>query len=207
MALALILVVVAAACGSTPAANGVATLETPGASASPSGSAGSGAKASGSPDAYQAMLAYSQCMRQHGITKFPDPINEGGGVGLRIAGGPDTGLDPNSSQFQAAQQACQSLMPAAPSGARQGPDPSMQAQALQYSSCMRSHGLPNFPDPQFSNGGMTMKIGGSQVDPNSPQFKAAQQACQSLLPGFAGGTTSGGGSGGTNGNTGSGAQP
>jgi hypothetical protein len=50
---------------------------------------------------------------------------------------------------------------------------------------MRSHGVPNFPDPQFSGGGV--RIGGTGLDPNSPQFTAAQKACQSKLPGKPGG--------------------
>jgi hypothetical protein len=49
---------------------------------------------------------------------------------------------------------------------------------------MRSHGVPKFPDPDFSGGGIRMTIDkNSGVDPNSPAFKAAQQACQSFLPG------------------------
>jgi hypothetical protein len=44
---------------------------------------------------------------------------------------------------------------------------------------MRSHGVRNFPDPN-SQGGFLM---GGDVDPNSPTFKSAMQACQSLLPG------------------------
>jgi hypothetical protein len=70
----------------------------------------------------------------------------------------------------------------------------MQAQALQFSQCMRAHGVPNFPDPQFnSNGGISLHISAnSGIDPNSPIFKAAQQACQSLLPGANGGTTKSG---------------
>jgi hypothetical protein len=49
---------------------------------------------------------------------------------------------------------------------------------------MRSHGLANFPDPQTSGNGIGLTIGkNSGIDPNSPQFKSAQHACQSLLPG------------------------
>jgi hypothetical protein len=51
-------------------------------------------------------LKFSACMRNHGITKFPDPQSGVGGgnstVDLR-----GLGIDFNSPQFQAAQQACQ----------------------------------------------------------------------------------------------------
>jgi hypothetical protein len=52
-------------------------------------------------------LKFSACMREHGITSFPDPDPHGGphghgGIDLR-----GLGIDPNSPQFRAAQQACQ----------------------------------------------------------------------------------------------------
>jgi hypothetical protein len=48
-----------------------------------------------------------------------------------------------------------------------------------YSGCMRSHGVPNFPDPSPS-GGIHLS---SALNPSSPAFKAAQASCQKLLPG------------------------
>jgi hypothetical protein len=64
----------------------------------------------------------------------------------------------------------------------------MRAQALAFSACMRAHGEPNFPDPQFGNGASGMKVAirigsGSGIDPRSAQFQKAQQACQGKLPG------------------------
>jgi hypothetical protein len=54
----------------------------------------------------------------------------------------------------------------------------------RYASCMRSHGVPKFPDPKASSGGMSLTIGpGSGVDPNAPQFKTAEKACHKLMPG------------------------
>ena len=49
-------------------------------------------------------LKYSQCMRAHGISSYPDP--NGQGTIVVQAGG---GIDPRSPQFQNAQKACQSL--------------------------------------------------------------------------------------------------
>jgi hypothetical protein len=56
--------------------------------------------------------------------------------------------------------------------------------ALANARCMREHGV-DFPDPQFgADGGAQVKIGrGTAVDPDSPKFKAAQQACEKTLPG------------------------
>jgi hypothetical protein len=60
--------------------------------------------------------------------------------------------------------------------------------ALAFTVCMRSHGEPNFPDPNAS-GGFNNITG----NPNDPQMHAAQQACSSLLPN-GGNQTSGGNS-------------
>jgi hypothetical protein len=48
---------------------------------------------------------------------------------------------------------------------------------------MRSHGVPNFPDPQFQGGGSLMRLNGSGIDPSSPAFKSAQAACSSIVGG------------------------
>jgi len=55
----------------------------------------------------QKLLAYSACMRAHGLKDFPDPSNGG----LRIAVHPGSDLDPNNPTFQKAQQACQKYAP------------------------------------------------------------------------------------------------
>jgi hypothetical protein len=116
-------------------------------------------------------LAFSQCMRSQGISNFPDPSGQNS-----VSGSLPPGIDVNSPQYQSAQGTCAHLLPsggADPGGSAQG-----QEQTLQYVACMRSHGYPNFPDPN-SSGDLVIPQG---VDPNSPQFDSAQRACQSLLP-------------------------
>ena len=125
------------------------------------------------------MAQLAACMRSHGVPNFPEPNAQG-----VISSG---SIDPNSPQFQQAMQACRKDLPngGTPSPAQQA---QMRQQALAFSACMRKHGLPNFPDPQFLSGGrVAMRISAdSGIDPRSPQFQAAQKACQSLLPGKAG---------------------
>jgi uncharacterized protein YceK len=55
-----------------------------------------------------AMLHFSQCMRAHGLTGFPDPTFATGGAQLRIDRA--SGLNPASPVFQAAQRACGSFI-------------------------------------------------------------------------------------------------
>jgi len=60
----------------------------------------------------------------------------------------------------------------------------LAAAGIKFASCMRSHGVPNFPDPNTSAGGVGFSIKSSSgVNPASPSFQAAQTACRKLLPG------------------------
>jgi len=55
----------------------------------------------------QKLLAFSACMRAHGLKDFPDPS----GGGLRLSVHPGSDLDPTNPTFQRAQQACRKYMP------------------------------------------------------------------------------------------------
>ena len=58
------------------------------------------------------------------------------------------------------------------------------SQALEFSKCMRAHGVSNFPDPSTSGGGVQLSITPSSgVNPRAPAFQAAQRSCQHLMPG------------------------
>src|SRR6201999_1001596 len=52
---------------------------------------------------------------------------------------------------------------------------------LSFSRCMRSHGVPHFPDPQ-AQGGIEITPGDG-INPGSPAMQSAQQSCKHLLPG------------------------
>jgi hypothetical protein len=177
-----------AGCGGS-SSPGVAHLS----SSASGGSAADGAGKSSTPESsastQQKMVAYSQCMRSHGVPEFPEPTE--GHLLIRSSNhnGHVTGVNPQSSQFQAAQKVCGKLLPngGVPSAAEQA---KMQEGALKFSQCMRTHGVPNFPDPTFSDGGARMKLkagGANGIDPESPRFRAAQKACQSIAPGGKGG--------------------
>lgn len=127
---------------------------------------------------------FSACMRSHGVPNFPDPNGEGG-----ISIGPSSGIDPRSPKFQAAQKVCRKVLP---NGGQPTPAQAAKARqsALAFSACMRRHGVKDFPDPQFSGGRVSISIHGSpgsDLDPSSPVFQAAQKACKGNLPGQIGG--------------------
>jgi hypothetical protein len=132
-------------------------------------------------------LALARCMRSHGVPNFPDPT--GGGIGLQLSAGPGgttvNGVAVNGPAFQSAMQACRSYLPNGghPSAAQTA---KAKARALAMSRCMRSHGVPNFPDPQFQTGpggGFGIRLKGAGLDPSSPAFQAAQKACGSIFGG------------------------
>lgn len=52
--------------------------------------------------------------------------------------------------------------------------------AVAYSACMRSHGVPNYPDP--SSNGSLPKGNAQAFGVSSSQFQAARTACRHLLP-------------------------
>jgi hypothetical protein len=130
-------------------------------------------------------LAFSQCMRAHGLKNFPDPKAGGGGIQLNLG----SGIDPFSPAFKSAQASCKRLLPGGGPGAGH-PSAQAKAQMLQISQCMRAHGITNFPDPTLSPpnppAGHTEVLGRdgvflaipSTIDPRSPAFKRAAAACR-----------------------------
>ncbi len=52
---------------------------------------------------------------------------------------------------------------------------------VKFAACMRSHGVPNFPDPS-GGGGIQIPVG-SGINPGSPSFQSAQKSCSKLLSG------------------------
>jgi hypothetical protein len=146
------------------------------------------------PDPERAMLAFTQCMRAHGVN-LPDP----GSNGTVTIGGPDNPID--STTMQAAQNACKSKLPKGGKQPTAAEQKQFQDAALKFAQCMRAHGV-DMPDPTFGNGGGGVQVQqkmGSGTDPTSAQFQAAQKACQSLMPNRPGSgtmhTQGGGGSG------------
>jgi hypothetical protein len=150
----------AAACSSSPSSTG----------------SGDSPHAGGSANSPSA-LGYSQCMRSHGVPNFPDPDSNG-----QIPKEEIRQLGVSDSRLKAAGSACQNLWP------YQAPSQAQQRQQLtddvKFAQCMRSHGVPNFPDPTSSDGRVEFDISVSRdgFDPHSPQIIAKAHECQYVLP-------------------------
>jgi hypothetical protein len=166
----------AAACGGgskDPGAAGAArtaTTATPSAAASPG--------QSGQLSQTQQLLELAQCIRSHGVPNFADP-SPGAGT-LEII--ENSGVNPQTPAFQAAWKACSKYAPGGNLTPAQ--NAAQNAEGVQESQCMRSHGVPNFPDPTTGPvGEQVINLRGTGIDPNSPAVKAASQACAKLFPG------------------------
>jgi hypothetical protein len=162
-------------------------------------SGGSPSSTSGLPQAGRSSnsasaAAYSACMRSHGIPNFPDPD---------IKGNPPQAdpqhLGVSSSQLQVAQTACQPLYPNNGSLQQQtqqcvstGDCPEALLQQLltverTYAQCLRSHGVPDWPDPTVgAKGRPVFDLSSAGIDPQSTQssqFQAKEAECRSLTGG------------------------
>lgn len=118
-------------------------------------------------DPQDATLAYSRCMREHGVSNFPDADAEGR---IRI---PLGSIDPDSAVFRKAGEACRHL---APEGwGDEKADPGDAEVMLKFAQCMRANGVPDYPDPDPNAGNRIM------LDPNAPKAQAALERCQAIL--------------------------
>lgn len=68
-------------------------------------------------------------------------------------------------------------------GASTGSAAAATSSGEDFTSCMRSHGLPDFPTTTFgANGQVTLQAGGTAFDPFSTTYRDALRACASHLP-------------------------
>ena len=87
----------------------------------------------------------------------------------------------DQTKMEAAQKACQSFLDKVQSN-MPPPDPSKleeeRQKFLAFAQCMRDHGI-DFPDPEINTdgGGLQVKVGGPGMNPDSPGFKEANDAC------------------------------
>jgi len=116
------------------------------------------------------LVAYTKCLRANGLPDFPDPSADGT---LALP----QGIDPNSKAFKDAEAKCVQYKP--PGQPQQGGSADAtwsQNDKLKYAKCMRDNGATGFSDPDASGNFSYRK--GDGPDPDSPQYKAAEEACK-----------------------------
>jgi hypothetical protein len=129
-------------------------------------------------------FALSKCMRDNGVSNFPDPTSGPGGEGF--SGGlaeSDTGtlivdgITISGPAAQAAEKACRMYLP--PGSPPPQLSAAQRARLLALARCMRTHGVPNFPDPVVGSRGPAGKVasGPNGIDKTSPAFRLAVADC------------------------------
>jgi hypothetical protein len=120
--------------------------------------------------------AYAQCMRDNGVSNFPDPNPNGqSGVGHEA-------ISRDDPKFAAANEKCRDLLPAGDKHDVVGPETIQNL--VKFARCMRDNGVPDFPDPGADGKFPRSAEEGAH---NDPQFKAASDRCQKDLPQHGGG--------------------
>jgi hypothetical protein len=154
------LMIAAAGCGVKPSATG----------SSSSSNAGGGS-------ANSKLLAFSSCMRSHGVSAYPDPPP--GAPNAKVPSARQLGV--SDFKLSGAESACRHLLPPGVLGPLSSSEVQQQLAGMRrFSQCMRSHGIPTWPDPAIGPNGRPgfnlMHVSGG--DPGSPQFRE----CSRLLP-------------------------
>jgi hypothetical protein len=134
---------------------------------------GSSANGSGSPSssASASALAFSQCMRTHGVRNFPDPVSTGG---IPKVGPQQLGV--SSTEFETAQSACAHLLQP-----NQAQVQEMLSGMRDFSVCMRSHGVHSWPDPTIDSDGQPVFDLHGRIDPDTPQIDHTSTTCSRRL--------------------------
>jgi len=168
------LALLATACGSSPSSTGSGGSSNAGSSAK-SSNAGSSANAQ--------LVAFSRCVRSHGVPNFPDP--QAGASNAKFPSAQQ--LQVSGSQLSTAEKACQRLLPAGIDDQFSPAEvPLLLRGMLPFARCMRSHGVPNFPDPAADSEGrpiFPLSTHGISLNySHSRRFTTVIGECQHLVP-------------------------
>jgi hypothetical protein len=88
-------------------------------------------------------MKFAECMRDNGVSAFPDPNASGELTIDGIANG--SSLDTSTAAFKQAISACKDLEPPGFMGRKRSAQE--QKKALEFAQCMRDNGVKDFPDP------------------------------------------------------------
>jgi len=122
-------------------------------------------------------MQFAQCMRDNGVSEFPDPDASGALTIDAIANG--SSLDTDSAAFKQALSACKDLQPAGFTGHKRTAQ--QQEEALKFAQCMRDNGVKDFPDPGPDDPLVnTYRIPSSNTTAGMSALNAAMQTCGDL---------------------------
>jgi hypothetical protein len=110
------------------------------------GCGGSGGSGGGNTTAanQEKAVKFAQCMRENGVSEFPDPDASGNLTIDGVLNG--SGIDSNAPTWQEAIDACKDLQPPGFTGGGERSAGEQEA-ALRFAQCIRENGVEDFPDP------------------------------------------------------------
>jgi hypothetical protein len=123
-------------------------------------------------------VKFAECMREHGVSQFPDPDASGRLTIDGVLNG--SSIDPNSPVWQAAVGACRDLQPPGFTGGGER-SAAQQSAALRFAQCIRENGVTDFPDPVNGEPLVdTNRIPSAATDRGMSILNAAMQKCGDL---------------------------
>ena len=132
----------------------------------------------GSPASFTtAAFRYSSCMRNHGLQSFPDPtMTDHNGRQVAYLATPSSLVA--SPAFKAADKVCQKILaPVLDTTQNLAAQAAREQHIAAFAKCIRSYGVPGFPDPT-SQGQLTQQmITNAGVDLHAPAVSAAAKTC------------------------------
>jgi hypothetical protein len=158
------------------------SLSAAGSGGSPTGGGSANSSNAGGP-ANAPLVAFSRCVRSHGVPNFPDP--QAGASNAKFPSAQQ--LRVSSSQLNTAENACRHLLPVGIDDQFPPAEvPLLLRSMLPFARCMRSHGVPNFPDPAVDSEGrpiFPLSTHGISLNySHSPRFTTVLGECQYLGP-------------------------
>jgi hypothetical protein len=119
-------------------------------------------------------VTFAECMRNNGVSGFPDPSASGQLTIDAVANG--SSVNTNTATFKTALSACKNLEPPGFTGAKV--TPSQRTARLAFAQCVRDNGVPDFPDPTL-NGPLvdTNRIPSAATPAGMSALHAAMQKC------------------------------
>jgi hypothetical protein len=141
----------------------------------PAGSGGSGGSKTTS--AHGKAVKFAECMRDNGVSAFPDPDASGRLTLDGVVNG--SSLDTNSAAWKQAIRACKSLEPPGFTGSKA--TPRQMSARLEFARCVRDNGVKDFPDPTRDGPLIdTNRIPSTATTGGMSILNAALQKCRSF---------------------------
>jgi hypothetical protein len=121
---------------------------------------------------------FAECMRDNGVSEFPDPDASGELTIDGVLNG--SSLDPSAPAWKEAIGACKDLHPPGFTGDEEVSDEEQEVR-LEFAQCMRDNGVEDFPDPAKGEPLVdTRRIPSAATEGGMTIINAAMQTCGDL---------------------------